>query len=103
MDSWGVHETIDLLKIQHEFYVEYDEFDGPENIDEYRVLLRRAAKAAGMRVHTRHYDMDDALWVYDPDWKLPEGADPHEEAERAHAAAREYMAAKTKGRLRLVE
>lgn len=64
-----IDEQIGYLRTEHAFYIVYDEeFGGDESdLPELRRLLRRAAKAAGMRVHTRVYE-DDAVWVYDPDW-----------------------------------
>jgi hypothetical protein len=64
-----IEEQIGYLRTDHEFYIVYDEeFGGDEtDLPELRRLLRRAAKQAGMRVHTRVHE-DDAVGVYDPDW-----------------------------------
>ncbi|WP_431030797.1 hypothetical protein [Plantibacter sp. RU18] len=68
-----IDEQIDYLRTEHEFYIVYDEFGGDErDLAELRRLLRRAAKAASMRVHRRVYE-DDAVWVYDPDWNPAQG------------------------------
>lgn len=90
-----IDEQIGYLRTEHEFIIVYDEeFDGsPADIPELRRLLRRAAKAAGMRVHTRCYD-DDALTVFDPDWKPTptERAAFHREQEERRRAARQEHA-----------
>lgn len=79
-----IDEQIGYLRTEHAFYIVYDEeFGGDEtDLPELRRLLRRAAKAAGMRVHTRVYE-DDAVWVYDPDWNPSAEERAAFEAERA--------------------
>ncbi|WP_440711636.1 hypothetical protein [Herbiconiux sp. YIM B11900] len=86
-----IEEQIGYLRTDHEFYIAYDEFHGDESdLPELRSQLRDAAKAAGMRVHTRVYE-DDAVWVYDPDWNpTPEEREAihREQAESAIARHR---------------
>ncbi|TAJ49665.1 MAG: hypothetical protein EPO52_01515 [Herbiconiux sp.] len=65
-----IAEQIGYLRTDREFYIEFDEFGGDmSDLPELRRLLRRAAKAAGLRVHSTYEDGDDAVWVYDPDWQ----------------------------------
>jgi hypothetical protein len=89
-----IDEQIGYLRTEHEFIIVYDEeFGGsPADIPELRRLLRRAAKAAGMRVHTRVYD-DDALTVFDPDWNPTpaERAAFHREQDERRRAARHEL------------
>jgi hypothetical protein len=89
-----IEEQIGYLRTEHEFIIEYDEeFGGsPADIPELRRLLRRAARAAGMRVHTRIYD-DDALTVFDPDWNPTpaERAAFHREQDERRRAARHEL------------
>lgn len=60
-----IEEQIGYLRTEHEFIIVYDEEFGrcPADIPE----LRRAAKAAGIRVNMRVHD-HNALTVFDPDW-----------------------------------
>lgn len=97
-----IDEQIGYLRDEHEFIIVYDEeFGGsPADIPELRRLLRRAAKAAGMRVHTRCYD-DDALTVFDPDWSptpAERAAFHQEQADRRRAARDQHLQQRTQTR-----
>lgn len=56
------------MRTEHAYYVTFDKLGGEEHLAAFRTVLRRAAKAAGMRVHTFRGAHDPILWINNPDY-----------------------------------
>lgn len=66
--SWDGAAYVRRLQKEHNFYVTFEELGGEENIAPFRTVLRRAAKAVGMRVQTFRGAHEPILWLVDRDY-----------------------------------